>query len=184
MILKISEIPKSVDIQKQLTDVHIKEWLEADFLQFRWWLLVILFVVLLLIWWMLLDKARILEISLFVILSAILFMGVHEYGEELTLWDYPTDIIPVFPPLSSFNLFSLPLLYSLVYQSFGERKRFLFAALLTTSIFCFLIEPLLSWGGFYHLLRWNYFFSAIIYFAVAISVRAAVKKIYAIKRTS
>lgn len=184
MILKISEIPKSVDIQKQLTDAHIKEWLETDFLHFRWWLLIVLFAALLLIWWMLLDKARILEVGLFVVLSAILFMGVHEYGEELTLWDYPTDIIPVFPPLSSFNLLSLPLLYSLVYQNFGKGKKFLYAALLTTAVFCFLLEPLLSWGGFYHLLHWNYFFSAVVYFAVAISVRAVVKKIYAITRTS
>ncbi|WP_326974887.1 CBO0543 family protein [Caproicibacter sp. BJN0012] len=182
MIGKISDIPRDVGIQKQLTDMHVKEWFESDVFHFRWWLLIFLVIAMLLIWWRLLDKSRIFEISLFAILSAIVFMGVHEYGEELVLWEYPTDLIPIFPPLSSFNLVGLPFAYSLVYQRFGRRKSFLCAAVITTAFICFLIEPLLSWGGFYCLLHWNYFFSAVIYFTVTVIVRAVIKRIYAIAK--
>jgi hypothetical protein len=184
MAEEMENMPKDVIIQEQLTETHINEWLQTDVFHVRWWLLLVMIAAILLIWWLLLDKSRFLEISLFVLLSAILFMGVNEYGEELTLWDYPVDIIPIFPPLSSINLLSLPIVYSLVYQRFPQRKSFIYAVILTSAIICLLIEPLLSWGGFYYLLHWSYFYSFFIYIAVTISVRAIIEKIYTIAKRS
>jgi hypothetical protein len=172
-----SAIPNDVGIQKQLTDMHIKDWLQNDVFHFRWWLLIILIAVLFLVWHRMLDKSRMREICLFAVLSAVIFMGVNEYGEELTLWDYPTDLIPIFPPLSSINLLSFPLLYSLVYQHFHQKKSYIYAVVITSAIFCFIAEPLLSWGGFYHLDHWSYFFSFPLYIAVAMGVRVMVIKI-------
>jgi len=181
MFAKEFAIPKSVDIQRELTDIHIQEWLREDVFHFKWWFLIAFLVILALIWWIMLDKSRSMEICLFVILSVIVFMGINEYGEELTLWDYPTDLIPIFPPLSSVNLISFPLIYSLVYQRFGKGKRFVYAVIITSAVICFLFEPLLTWGGFYYLIHWQYYFSFPIYTIVAIGIKAAVMKIYAIK---
>lgn len=177
MLDEISDIPKDVDIQKQLTEMHIKEWLQSDVFRTRWWILIAAIIVIWIIWWIKLDKSRFMEIGLFVVLSIILFMGVHEYGEELTLWDYPTDIIPVFPPLSSINLVCLPLIYSLVYQHFSQKKGFLLADLVTSAAICFIFEPLLAWAKFYQLLHWNYFFNFLIYIMITLFVRTVVVKI-------
>jgi hypothetical protein len=181
MFSKITDIPKDVNIQKQLTDMHVQQWLKNDVLHFRWWTLIALIIVILVVWWIMLDKSRMLEICLFVTLSTIIILGINEYGEELTLWDYQTDIIPIFPPLSSINLFALPLIYSLVYQHFNQKKRFIWATIIISAAICLIVEPVLSWGGFYHLLHWRYYFSIPIYAVMAISVRAIVLKIYQIK---
>lgn len=177
MFIGVLAIPKSVDIQKQLTDSHVKEWLQNDVFHFKWWLLIVIIMLLFVVWWIMLDKSRVREICLFAVLSIILYMGINEYGEELTLWDYPIDIIPIFPPLSSVNLISVPLVYSLVYQHFSKRKNFIFAAIIASAVICFLYEPLLSWGGYYRLIHWQYFFSFPIYVVVAISIRAIIIKI-------
>ncbi len=172
------ELPKDVVIQKKLTDMHIQEWLRLDVFHTRWWILIALIFTVLFIWWKLLDKSRMREICLFAALEAILAMGMCEYGEELTLWDYPTDIIPLFPPLSSLNLLSLPLVYSLIYQHFDHKKSFIFATVIASAAICFMVEPILTWGGFYHLIHWRYYFSLPIYVSMAVIVRIIVQKSY------
>jgi hypothetical protein len=176
-----SSIPESVNIQKQLTDTHIKGWLSDDVFQFRWWLLIILIVIIILVWLVMLDKSRLPEILLFTVLSVILFMGINEYGEELVLWDYPIDIIPIFPPMSSINLISSPLIYSQIYQRF-DGKRFIYAILITTAVICFAIEPLLSLIGLYQLIHWNYFLSYPVYIIAILLSKRATNKIIKITR--
>lgn len=124
MLFTVSDIPADVEIQRQLTSLRIDEWLRQDVFHFRWWFLLVLFIVSVLVWWKMVDKTRLHEISLYAALTTIITIGINEYGEELTLWDYPTDIIPIFQPLSSLNLASLPMIYSLVYQYFGTWKSF------------------------------------------------------------
>lgn len=180
MLFKITEIPKSVSIQKYLTSIHVEEWLKQDLFHWKWWVLICSILILLVIWWILIDKSRVHEICLYAVLATIMFTGVHEYGEELTLWDYPVDIIPIFPPLSSINLLALPLIYSLVYQNFRKKTDFIFVTLIITAIICFIIEPILSLGGFYELLHWKYYFNFIIYALLAIFNRTIVNKINSI----
>jgi hypothetical protein len=174
-------VPKDVNIQRQLTNIHVKEWLQGDVFHLRWWLLICMVLLFLLVWWIMLDKSRLLEICLYAALAAIIVLGINEYGEELTLWDYPTDIIAIFPPLSSINLISLPFIYSLIYQHFKTRKSFIWATIIGSAVICFILEPLLSWGGFYQLIHWKYYYSFPIYISFSIFIRMMVIKIYAIK---
>lgn len=180
MLLSVTGVPPDVEIQRQLTSIHIDQWLREDVFHFRWWLLLILLVVSAYVWWKMIDKSRLPEIILYAALATIVVMAIVEYGEELTLWDYPTDIIPIFPPLTSINLISLPLIYSLIYQHFKTMKSFIMATVILTAVICFIIEPILVWGGFYQLLRWNYYFSYPIYASMAILIRTVVIKIYSI----
>lgn len=177
MPLNASGIPKDVEIQKQLTSVHIDEWLKEDVFQLRWWLLIGLYLALVVIWWKMADKSRLRVICVYLALGFILAMGVHEYGEELTLWDYPTDVIPIFPPLSSINLIALPMIYSIVYQRYRTRKGFIVATLVITAVICLIVEPLLSWIGFFQLLKWRYIFSFPLYVVMAILIRGITNKI-------
>jgi Kef-type K+ transport system membrane component KefB len=180
MYFAVSKVPKSVNIQRYLTSIHVEEWLKHDVYHLRWWILLSLIFIALLAWWILVDKSRLPEVCLYIVFSTLIYMGIHEYGEELTLWDYPTDIIPIFPSLSSINLIILPLAYSLVHQYYKTKKSFLRAALIITAVICFIIEPLLALGGLYELLHWKYYYSFFIYVLVSIWSRVIIIKVFKI----
>jgi hypothetical protein len=177
MLFTVSDIPKDVEIQRHLTSIHVEEWMRDDVFHLKWWLLIGLILIFLFVWWKVVDKSKLRDTCVFLALVIIIAMGIHEYGEELTLWDYPTDIIPIFPPLSSINLISLPFIYSIVYQHYNTRKSFIWATLIITGIICFILEPILVWLGFYHLLKWRYYYSFPIYVVMAICIREVVNKI-------
>lgn len=176
------DIPKEVGIQKQLTEIHIDLWKGSVFLHPKWWLLILLLLLLIIVWWRVCDKSRAKEICLFAGLMTIISLGINEYGEELTLWEYPVDIIPVFPPLSSINLVALPLIYSIVHQHFKTWKGYIFSSFIASVLICFILEPVLSWLEFYRLLKWEYYLGVPLYFTASVCVRAAVGKIKKIER--
>lgn len=178
MFLTIKTTPPDVEIQKYLTSLHIEEWLRDDVFHFKWWVLLCLMIVAVLLWWNKLDKSRLPETCLYAALTTIIVMGIFEWGNELTLWDFPVDIIPIFPPLSSINLISLPLIYSLTYQYFKTWKAFFIAAAIISVVVCFIIEPMLAWAGLYQLLHWKHYYGFPIYALMAISIKVVVDKIY------
>jgi len=179
MLFTVSGIPADVEIQSQLTSIRIDEWLQEDVFHFRWWFLLVLFIVSVFIWWKVVDKKRLHEISLYAVLTTIIILGIDEYGEELTLWDYRTDMLPLFLPLTAIHLAGLPIIYSLIYQYFGTWKSYLWASIIMAAVFSFIFEPILAWGGFYQLLKWKYYYDFPIYTAIAICIRLVIIKIYA-----
>lgn len=178
MLFTVSGIPADVEIQKHLTSLRIEEWLREDLFHFRWWFLLSLFIVSVFIWWKMVDKRRLHEITLYAMLTTLMTLILDEFGEELTLWDYPTDIIPIFPPLTAVDLASLPTIYSLIYQYFGTWKSFIWATIVMAAIFSFVFEPILVLGKFYHLIKWKYYYGFPIYTALAIFIRFLTIKIY------
>ncbi len=164
-------LPQSVDMQIKLTSDHIDQWLTEDFLRFRWWLLIVIYIACAVAWWKLLDKRHLKKTLLFTALAYIAVLSINEYGQELILWDYPIDLIPMFPPFSSVNLLLLPPIYSLVYQRFTSPHTYFSAVLVVTAGFCFVIEPLLAWGGFFQLLNWQYWLSLPLYTVMALIIR-------------
>jgi hypothetical protein len=179
-----SGIPKSVTDQADLTAQHIDDWLEDDVFTVRWWVLVGIIIISLAVWFILLDKSRLKETLLFTAIAIIAILGINEYGEELILWDYPTDIIPIFPPLTSANLFVLPLAYSLTYQYCNTKWRYTWAVLILTAVMCFVMEPLLSWGDLYKQLNWQYWWSYPFYAVMALIVRKITKKAIKIEQNA
>lgn len=184
MLLKFLSIPPDVEIQRKLTSTRIDEWIRDDIFRFRWWFLIALFIVAVVLWWKMVDKTRLLEISLYASLTTIIALGLDEIGDEFCLWYYPTDIIPVFPPLTSVDLACLPFIYSITYQHFKTWKSFLFATLVMSAIFCFILEPILVWGGFYQPLKWKYYYGFPIYTIIALCIRLAVVKSISIVKKS
>ncbi len=180
MLLTVSGVAADVNIQKLLTAVRVEEWLQEDLFRFKWWFLLGLSSFLIFVWQKLIDKKRLPEIMLYAVLTTILTMGIVEYGEELTLWDYPNDISPIFPVLTAINLSILPMLYSLVYQYFQTWKSFVPAVIIATCLLSFVVEPALSWGKLYQLLKWKYYYSFPIYIAIALIIRWVVIKLFAI----
>jgi hypothetical protein len=180
MLLTIYNIPPDVDIQRKLTSIRIDVWLREDVFHFRWWFLLAAFLVSLIIWWKMIDKTRLCEIVLYTAIIMLITLALDEIGEEFCLWDYPTDIIPVFPPLTSVDLASLPMIYSIIYQNFKTWKSLICASLVMATIFCFIFEPILVWSGFYQVLTWKYYYGFPIYTLMALGVRLVVTKIFTI----
>ncbi len=172
----------TAELQLLLTDMRIDEWLQEDVFHFRWWLLLGLFAFSICIWWKLADKKRLPEIVLYMGITTIITLVLDEFGEELTLWDYPTDIFPIFPPLTAIDLATLPMIYSLVYQYFGSWRSFSLATIVMATIFCFVFEPILVWGDFYQLLKWRYYYGFPIYIAMALFIRWMVVNIYTVAK--
>lgn len=171
-------------MQDRLSAMHVDEWLKEDVFTFRWWLLIALILLTVVIWWFLLEKSRLKELLLFTALGIILSLGLNEYGEELVFWDYPTDVIAIFPPLSSINLLILPLSYSLAYQHFAKLRSYVKAVLVVTAVICFAVEPLFARMGLYRLLNWQYHFSYLLFIAVALTLRLVTKKVILITEKS
>jgi hypothetical protein len=179
-----SDIPQSVKDQTELTKANIDDWLKNDVFHAGWWILICLVVLTVIIWLVLLDKSRLKETVLFAALFFIIILATDEYGDELILWYYPVDIIPIFRTLTSYNLLLLPMAYSLVYQYFKTTRRFVFAALAVTAVICFAVEPLLSLGNLYRLLNWQYWWGFPFYFAAALLVRKITLKAFSISERS
>lgn len=159
------------ELQWLLTTTRIDEWLRNDVFGFRWWLLLGVFAVSVYAWLRMADKSRLSEIGMFAVLVGIITLVLDELGVEMTLWDYPTDLIPLFPPLTAIDLASLPMVYSLIFQRFGTWKSFIMATIFMAALFCFVLEPIFVWVGVYQTLTWKYQYGFPIYITMAIVIR-------------
>jgi hypothetical protein len=183
MLLTVN-MSEDIALQRKLTSVRIEEWLHEDLFHFRWWFLVILFIVSIFLWFKLTDKKSFGRIILYAAFITIITLGLDEIGEELCLWDYPTDVLPVFPPLTAVDLASLPMIYSLIYQYFKTWKNFSIATLVMATIFCFVFEPILSWSDIYQPLTWKYYYGFPIYISMAVCTKFVTDKIFSITKKS
>ncbi len=182
MLYTVSVNPSVIEIQKLLTNMRITEWLEEDVFHFRWWLLLSLFLLSVFVWWRMVDKSRLQEVSLYMAMTTIVTLGLDEYGEELTLWYYPTDILPIFPPLTAVDLATLPIIYSLIYQRYGTWKSFMRATVIMAAIFAFVLEPILVLGKFYALHKWKYYYGFPIYIIMALAIKWVAEQIKTISQ--
>jgi hypothetical protein len=169
-----------IEVQKQLTSARLDEWMHNEVFHLRWWFLLVLFIVSIYLWVKIADKSRLYEIILYMALITISVLVLDELGEELTLWDYPYDLLPLFPPLFSVDLASLPIVYSLVYQYFRTWRSFIIASIVMAAIFCFILETLLVLTGVYQMLKWKSYYGFPIYIFMAIGAKALVNIIYSI----
>jgi hypothetical protein len=174
----ISYADSGVEVQWQLTVSRFDGWLKNDLFHFKWWFLLVQFLVVAYFWWKKVDKSRFSEICLFTAIITITVLILDELGEELTLWDYPVDLIPLFPPLSSVDLASLPIIYSLIYQKFRTWKSYIIATIIMATVFCFILEPLISLGGIYKMLKWKSFYGFPIYVLIGIGSKFVMKALY------
>ncbi len=177
----MTNTPKDIEIQKQLTEIHIENWRNNVLYHPKWFILILIILTLFFIWWKAAHKQRLKDISLYGGIFYILILGIVEYGEELILWEYPLDVIPVFPALSAINLICLPVLYSLSYEYCKSLKEFLLSSIIISGFMCFIFEPLLSLAGFYYLIKWRYYFSFPLYALLSIFVWYLTNKIRAIE---
>lgn len=166
-----------IEEQWKLTTARVDEWVQNDLLKLNWWILLALFVLTAYLWWKTVDKTRLNEMVLYTALIVLFIIVLDELGEELSLWYYTTDVIPLFPPLTAMDITSMPIVYMLVYQYFRTWKRFIIVTVAMAGVFCFVFEPIFVWSGVYKLLIWQSYYGFPIYIFIAAASKFIVQRI-------
>jgi hypothetical protein len=175
------DLLKDAAVQWELTSIRFEEWIKNEVFQFKWWLLLVIFLLSVFAWWKTVDKSRLNELIVYAAIVSIMILVLDELGEELTLWDYPIAIVPLFPPIAAIDLASLPFVYSLIYQHFKKWKSFTIASIVMSVVSCFVLEPLFVLSGIYQMITWKSYYGLPLYFAIAMLAKAALTKIYSIE---
>ena len=177
MIINAENFGSEVQDQWQLTMARINEWLNDELFKLNWWILLVLFLLNLFLWWKLANKRRMSELILYTALIVIWVVVLDELGEELCLWYYTSDIIPLFPPITAIDISCLPLLYMLIYQHTNKWKSFLIESAVMSIVFCFVFEPIFVWSGVYKMLTWKSWYGLPIYFFIGVASRFIMRRI-------
>jgi hypothetical protein len=87
----------------------------------------------------------------------LFILTLDEMGEEICLWDYPVDVIPLFPPISAIDLSACRLfIHDLSDVPYLEG---LYAGIACDGvIFCFVCEPIFVFLGIYQTITWKYYY--------------------------
>lgn len=168
------------EMVRLLTEARLDKWFAEDFGSWRWCVLLILLIIPWFIWYQYADKKQLHEITLFGTILMITSIILDELGFELSLWDYPVDLIPVFPRLTSVDYTVLPIINMLIYQYFPTWRSFFWANFVKAILFAFIAEPLIIELGFYQMLKWNHLYSFPIYIIMGLPARWIVKKVFQI----
>jgi hypothetical protein len=126
------------------------------------------------IWIKLVDRKRILEISLFGTLLVGVISILDALGMELGLWGYKYNITPLLPGLLPVNFSVLSVLGMFLYQYFRSWKTFLIALTVLCCLLSFVGEPFMEYIGVYQRYGWKYWYSLPIYIVKPIVIRLMV----------
>lgn len=156
------------DLEIQLTQARIQNWIHQDLFTFQWWLLLLVLIVPWFIWWKYVDKKRVFEIAFFGAIMLIISSFLDAVLTEIGLWCYEFYVIPVWPRLISADFTLIPITYMFIYQYIRDWKRFCLALVIVSTFFSFIGEPFLMWLNIYHLHGWKHIYSFPIYVAVGV----------------
>ncbi|MBM7600225.1 hypothetical protein JOC34_002616 [Virgibacillus halotolerans] len=174
--IKPVDIETITEIQRHLLEANYHYWIEHVLFSFNWWFLLVLSIVPWIIWWQVVDKTRLLEISLMGTLAIILAITFDTAGYSLVLWSYGYKLVQMTPSLSSIDLALLPVAYMLIYQLFPKWKSYFIAHVIFSVGGSFVMEPLFVWMGIYTLHGWQYIYSFPIYIVMGIGFKWLILK--------
>ena len=170
------------EMARMLTEARIENWLREGGGSWHWWVLVILLILPWFIWAKLVDKKKLLELAFFGMIIMVYSITLDELGFHLSLWNYPVDVIPVLPRLSSIDYTVMPIILMQIYQCFPTWKSFLWALVCVSFIFSFVVEPIIVKLGFYVLIKWMHYYSFVIYIFMGLTSRWLTKVVVDITR--
>ena len=160
------------EMVKQLTQARLENWLGEGFGSWRWWVLLAFLILPWIIWRKYANKKQLLESSLLGMIIMVFSITLDELGFELSLWNYPVDVIPTtFPRLTSIDYSVLPVVFMLMNQYYPTWKSYIWALLVLAAIFSFIIEPIIVYLGFYVLIKWTHWYSFILYIPMGLLAR-------------
>ena len=159
-------------LQQELSSLRLQNWLGLDLWSLQWWLLLAVLIIPWLIWFRWVDWRRIFELLSFGMMAAVFTAYTDAFGGNYGLYSYPYELLPFTATLAPVSLSFVPVVFMLLYQYSPNWKTFLVNSTLVFAVTAFLAEPLAKYLGMYEMLRWNYFYSFLVYMGTAVLLRA------------
>lgn len=166
-------------IKERMVDYEMEKayFLDNVLFSWQWWVLISITLALWAIWIVLVDKKRLIPILLVGGTAAMLAFLMDEIGLHLTLWAYPRPFTPFVNRLNPVDLSIIPVSYMLLYQ-YARKWRSYLVALIIMMLFAVLVaEPLFGKWYMYIKIKWEYWYSGPIYFAMALFTKGVVDKL-------
>jgi hypothetical protein len=120
---------------------------------------------------------------MFGLIATILIVILDIVGYEMALWSYQVELL-IMVPLLEIDLGLLPVIYVFIFQYLTDWKKFIIASIGAAAIFSFILEPILSWSGFYEADQWRSIYSFPIYILIPIAAKWLTETITNIQRQS
>lgn len=170
------------EAQLELHKNTLAYWLENDFLSLNWWFLLIACFVFIIGWLIIVDKSRLMEISVYGLLIGFSAGMMDTIGFSLGFWGYPTKLVPVNPPLFPVDFIYLPVIYMLILQFFRKWKSFVIANIIAAFLYAWVGEPIYRWLDIYIIYSWKMSYSIPIYIAMSLFFKWLTERFIVVQR--
>jgi hypothetical protein len=177
-------IDELLNIKIRYRDLSVQHWLNYELFTWVWWLGIFSTIVPLIVWWKVVDRKRILELTVLGLIVNVSATFLDIFGSEFALWEYRIRILPHIPLLFPVDSIVLPVINMLIYQSFPKWKKFLIANTIAAAGMAFIIEPFVVLIGQYKLINWQYIYSFPIYIIICVFSKIVTERIISLKTAS
>jgi len=171
-----------IKVKLRHRELSLERWFNHELFSWIWWLGVIVTVATLVIWWKLVDRRRILEISVVGFIVGYIAVFLDVLGAELVLWVYIIRILPTSFALLSMDFVLLPIINMLTYQYHSKWKRYIIVSIINAAVLAFILEPFTKNIGQHKLPGWRYAYSFPIYILISIIAKLVTEKLVLISK--
>ena len=154
----------------------VKVWFTQVIFSWRWWISIILSILPWIIWVKVRDKKDTVSL-LFVGLIVMIITGIMDnVGINYGLWYYKWKPLPGSISVFPWNCTLFPVGILLILQ-FKPQVNAYIKAVSFSFVCSFIGEPFFVWLNMYHMTKWNYWYSFIIYIPLYLFFNYIYKKI-------
>ncbi|MCB2296061.1 hypothetical protein LGK95_21665 [Clostridium algoriphilum] len=143
----------------------VKVWFTHVVFSWRWWIGITLTILPWFIWIKVRDKkdtVRLLFVGLIVMLITVFMDNI---GINYGLWYYEFKILPISNSFFPWNYTLFPISIMLILQNKPQINAYIKA--ISFSFVCsFIAEPFFEWLNIYHMIKWENWYSFIIYISL------------------
>lgn len=156
-------------VNTDLKELWLDYWITENVFTVQWWIIIAGLIVPHLIFWKVIDRSRIMEISVVGLVIALVSYLLDQMGASLRLWSYAYTATPlareVWDP-ADFSI--LPICYMLFYQWFPKWKSYCVALVLFGFFGAYVGGNFFQWLGIYHMDNWRHIYSVPIYCCIGV----------------
>jgi len=176
---------KFQEIQNQyeyMRNLWLDYWIQEVVFTYQWWIMIFVLIIPFFLWWRLVDKTRMIEISMVGLLVSGIAFILDQIGTSLGYWTYPYTLIPLERDLWAVADFSVfPFFYMMMYQWFTEWKVYILAIIIFAFFPAFVGEIMFQRLGIYVLLKWKHIYSVPGYILLGLFIKAVMQKFHSLE---
>jgi hypothetical protein len=162
---------KIIELRKQIYNIQYELFMDHILFSLKWWILLFVAILVCFIWWKLVDKKRFNEIALVGFVAALITVISDAIGLEKALWAHPIQLLGTIRHIHEIELIVIPVIYMLLYQYFGEWKKYIIAVIAYAIVGAYIIIPLNLWFGTYKIIKWKLTYSFITFIIIGIMIK-------------